>query len=105
MLLTPIFDNLYSGGNAFHLLAKEGCQSALGKILLHDFASDDTPLLERHEIADALLKYDGAGWSPLMRALQADEDKNELVSLLLRFLEDNIRDINIEKIINPFKKV
>ncbi len=40
-----------------------------------------------------------------MRVLQADKDKNELVRLLLGFLDDNIHAINIEKIINPCQKV
>jgi hypothetical protein len=99
--LTPSCDNLCSGGNAFHLLAKEGCKSALQKILY----PDHTPLLEKKEIVDALLEYDDAGWSPLMRVLQADTDKNELVGLLLRFLDDNIHAINMEKIINPCQNV
>ena len=75
--------------------------SALQKIL----HPDHTPLLQKNEIVDALLEYDCAGWSPLMRALQADTDKKELVGQLLTFLDDNIHAINIEKLINPCQQV
>ena len=83
------------------MLAKEGCKSALEKII----DPENIPSLEKNEIVEALLEFDNAGWSPLMRVLQADKDENVLMELLLRFLDENIDALNIEKIVNPSPKV
>ena len=82
-------------------MAKEGCKPALQKILY----PENVPLLTKKETVEALLEPDNAGWSPLMRVLQADKDENDLMDLLLRFLDENIDAINIEKIIKPYQKV
>ena len=99
--LTPSDDYLNPGGNAFHLLAKAGCKAGLQKILY----PENVPLLTKDEIVKGLLEHDNAGWSPLMRVLQADKDENDIMGLLLRFLDENIEDINIEKIVKPWQKV
>ena len=83
------------------MLAKERHLSELQKILY----PENIPLLTKNEIVEAILEYDNAGWSPLMRVLQADKDENDLMDLLLRFLDENIDAINIEKIIKPYQKV
>ena len=83
------------------MLAKEGCQSALEKIL----DPENIPSLEKNELVEALLQFDNAGWSPLMRVLQADKDENVVMELLLRFLDENIDALDIEKIVKPSPEV
>ena len=84
ILIKPYFEgDLDDGETVMHLLAKEGCIETLRKIL----DVDEHPKIDETKLVESLLKYDNAGWSPLMSALKADRNAEAVVELFLKFLE------------------
>lgn len=90
-----------TGETALHILAKEGSINELQVVLDSKQSSVD----EKKEIVKTILQHDDAGWSPLMRALQADKDVKEVSEILLKFIEDNIDAVDVEQMIQPCKSV
>ena len=93
--------NTDTGETALHILAKEGSKEELQIVLNPTHCTVD----EKEELVNTLLQHDDAGWSPLMRALQADKDVKEVSELLLKFMEDNIDAVDVEKMIQPCQNV
>ena len=91
-----------TGETALHILAKEGSIDELQVVL---DSIDANSVDEKKQIVKTLLQHDDAGWSPLMRALQADKNVKEVSELLSKFIEDNIEDVDVEEMIQPCKSV
>ena len=101
ILLKPYGNGSDKRETGLHLLAKEGCLDALQNIL--DAIRDQSD--KKIDVINALLEYDEAGWSPLMRVLQTDNNAKEVAELLFQFLEDNVDIVMINQMIKPPQKV
>ena len=102
ILTTPYFeDKLDTGETIMHLLAKEGCVEPLRKIL----DMEEHPKIDIQKLVEAILQDDNAGWSPLMTALKADRNVEDIVELFLKFLEEHANTEDIKKMINQSPKV
>ena len=90
-------DECYSGigETIIHVLAKEGCLETLRKIL----SLEEKPVIEEGKLVEALLKPDKAGWSPLMAAVKADRNVDDIIYLFLTFLEAHATTEDVEKLI------
>ena len=84
-----------TGETIFHVLAKEGCLETLRKIL----SLEEKPKIEERKLVDALLFPDKAGWSPLMAAVKADRNVDDIIHLFLTFLENHATTEDVEKLI------
>ena len=64
---------------------------------------EEHPIIDKTKLVEALLKYDKAGWSPLMSALKADRNVEGIVELFLKFLEKyaSTEDVNTMTKENP----
>ena len=90
-------DECYSGigETIIHVLAKEGCLETLRKIL----SLEEKPVIEEGKLVEALLKPDKAGWSPLMAAVKADRNGDDIIYLFLTFLEAHATTKDVQKLI------
>ena len=83
-LTKPHFEDneLGTGETIVHLLAREGCVETLRSILnVHE-----KPRIQQSEVVKALLMLDNAGWSPLMSAIKADQNGEEIIEMFLDFI-------------------
>ena len=78
-----------TGETIMHHLAKEGCVEVLRKIL-QDLN------IENQKLVEALTLRDKAGWSPLMAAVKADRNVEDVLKLFLRFLEENAETSDVD---------
>ena len=78
-----------TGETIMHHLAKEGCVEVLRKIL-QDLK------IEKPKLVQALTLRDNAGWSPLMAAVKADRNVEEVLELFLLFLEEHAETSDVD---------
>ena len=84
-----------TGETIIHVLAKEGCLETLKKIL----SLEEEPKIQERKLVEALLFPDKAGWSPLMAAVKADRNVDDIIFLFLTFLENHATTEDVEKLI------
>ena len=84
-----------TGETIIHVLAKEGCLETLRKIL----SLEEKPKIDARKLVEALLLPDKAGWSPLMAAVKADRNVDDIIHLFLTFLENHATTEDVEKLI------
>ena len=94
-------NELYTGETIVHLLAKEGCDKILKRLL----DLKENPKIGRAKLVEALLKHDETGWSPLMSVVKADQNVEVIAEMFLKFLEEEADVEDVKKMICIPKEV
>ena len=94
-------NELYTGETIVHLLAKEGCDKILRRLL----DLKENPKIGKAKLVEALLKHDGSGWSPLMSVVKADQNVEAIAEMFLEFLEEEADVEDVKKMIRIPKEV
>ena len=94
-------NELYTGETIVHLLAKEGCDKILKRLL----DLKENPKIGKAKLVEALLKHDESGWSPLMSVVKADQNVEAIAEMFLEFLEEEADVEDVKKMICIPKEV
>ena len=89
------------GETIIHHLVEEGYVEILKKLL----DLDEHPKIEKSKLVEALTLNDEAGWTPVMAAVKSDRNAEEILNLLLTFLEKHADTNDVAKLIKPDIKV